>query len=115
MMSSSRDGSWCQRSVPGGKWRRGKKRRILIFLGASSLSRLCMPDRVFVFQWVSRILKKPYLIRPSEGACSTTAFASEPPGAGVSQKQFALELLYIYRKYWLPVLFYDMLNPWVFF
>src|SRR3990172_10942722 len=63
---------------------------------------------------LSCILKKHCCIRHWEEAGSTTAFASEPPGAGVSQKQFALELLYIYRKYWLPVRFYDMLNAWVY-
>jgi len=45
-----------------------------------------MPDRVYIFQQVSGILMKHYCIRHSEGACSTTAFASKPPGAGVRQK-----------------------------
>jgi hypothetical protein len=60
---------------------RGSPALPLFFLGGSSLSRLCMPDRAIVFQQLSCILKKHYCIRRL-GACSTTAFASEPPGAG---------------------------------
>jgi hypothetical protein len=60
------------------------------FWGGSSLGRLCMPDRVIVFQSLSCILKKHYFIRRLEGACSTAAFASEPPGAGERQKHGSL-------------------------
>jgi len=54
---------------------------MLVFLGSSSLSRLCMPDILIVIQNLSCILKTHYVIRRLDRACSTTAFASEPPGA----------------------------------
>jgi hypothetical protein len=87
-------------AVSGGAEKESRTSEMIatLFLGGSSLSRLCMP--LCLSPYHSRSASPAALplrpccfkllsLRASVTACSTAAFTSEPPGAGEKQKEYS--------------------------